>query len=268
MNIKSLRFILFISAPLIFLLFVLKPDLLDPERPVIAYTAGVALLMAVWWMTEIIPLAVTALIPVALFPFLGIMSGKAVAETYFNHLIFLFIGGFLMALAMEKWNLHRRIALFLLKHTGVGIKGMLFGFMAVTAFLSMWISNTATAMMMVPILLSVTAKLHDLYDEQQVSDLEKGFLLAVAYSASIGGIATLIGTPPNLSFARIYKIYFPEAPEISFAQWMGFAFPLSLILLTITYFLLYRLYFRNKHFDIEKSKLIIQREYRSLGPMK
>jgi len=231
-EISLVKRILFLLAPVIFLLLVLFPEVLDKERPVIAYTAGVAILMAVWWMTEVVPLAVTALIPVALFPLLGIMNGKAVAETYFNHLIFLFIGGFLMALAMEKWHLHRRIALRLLLWIGLSPARILLGFMLTSAFLSMWISNTATTMMMVPILLSIVAKMEEVNASETTRKMEKGLLLGIAYAASIGGIATLIGTPPNLSFVRIFKIYFPDAPDISFARWMIFALPLSLLLLT------------------------------------
>jgi len=259
--------ILFLSAPVIFLILVLFPGLLDAEKPVVAYTAGIAVLMAVWWMTEVIPLAVTALLPVALFPLLGIMNGKAVAGTYFNHLIFLFIGGFLIALAMEKWHLHRRIALRLLLWIGLSPARILLGFMLTSAFLSMWISNTATTMMMVPILLSIIAKMEEVNPSKTTKNMEKGLLLGIAYAASIGGIATLIGTPPNLSFVRIFKIYFPEAPDISFAQWMVFALPLSIILLSITYLYLYGIFFKGKKASFQIGKDIIQNEYRLLGKM-
>lgn len=124
---------------------------LDPENPVVTRTAAVAALMAIWWITEAIPIPATALLPIALFPLLGIMKGTAVAGTYFNHIIFLFIGGFIMALAMQKWNLHRRIALRIMLLIGTSPKRIILGFMVATAFLSMWISNTATTMMMVPI---------------------------------------------------------------------------------------------------------------------
>jgi len=264
---EHVRYFLFAAALPAAAVLIGFPDLMDPSNPRVAYTAAVALVMALWWMSEVIPLAVTALIPVALFPLLGIMSGKDVSATYFNHLIFLFIGGFLMALAMEKWNFHRRIALFLLRYTGLRPAGMLAGFMGVTAFLSMWISNTATAMMMVPILLSITAKLREIYGSDLLVRPEKGFLLGIAYAASAGGIATLIGTPPNLSFARIFKIYFPDAPEIGFAEWMAFALPLSLALLTVIYVFLYRMYFRGFARHVQADKSLIENEYRKLGPM-
>ncbi len=266
-EIRGVKQLLFVSAPLFLALLILFPGILDKDKPVIAYTAGVAVLMAIWWMTEILPLGVTALIPVALFPLLGIMNGKAVSEVYFNHLIFLFIGGFLMALAMEKWHLHRRIALRLLLWIGLSPARILIGFMLTTAFLSMWISNTATAMMMVPILLSIISKMEELNNTVSVKKMEKGLLLGIAYAASIGGIATLIGTPPNLSFTRIFKIYFQEAPDISFAQWLFFALPLSVLLLIISFIYLYFVFFKESKVSFSEGKTIIEKEYRQLGKM-
>jgi sodium-dependent dicarboxylate transporter 2/3/5 len=204
--------------------------------------AAVALLMAVWWMTEIVPLAVTALLPVVLFPFLGIMDGKDTSSTYYNYIIFLFIGGFIIALALQKWHLHKRIALKILMLTGTSPAKILLGFMLATAFLSMWISNTATTMMMLPILLSVITNLENIYGKERLKLYSIGLLLGVAYSSSIGGIATLIGTPPNPIFAQIYIINFPNNPEISFSQWMVFALPLSTIMFAIMYTLLYFLF--------------------------
>lgn len=134
---------------------------LDPARPETTATMAVAIWMAIWWISEAVPLAVTALLPVALFPMLGIMDGTMVSATYFNHVIFLFIGGFLIALAMQKWDLHKRIALRILMFTGTKPARILLGFMLATAFLSMWISNTATTMMMVPILISVISQLEE-----------------------------------------------------------------------------------------------------------
>jgi len=263
----SFRWAVFVLAPLVALVLILHPEWMDPAHPEVAYTAAVAILMAAWWMTEIIPLAVTALIPVALFPLLGIMNGKAVSSVYFNHLIFLFIGGFLVALAMEKWNLHRRIALRILLWIGTTPALILLGFMLATAFLSMWISNTATTMMMVPILLSIIAKLEDFYPREQISGFEKALLLGIAYAASIGGVATLIGTPPNPMFVRIYKIHFPDAPEISFAQWMIFALPLSVTLLILAYAYLYAVFMRRSR-QLVIDRQFIRHEYEALGPMR
>ena len=152
-----------ISSLLVIFLFV--PD---PQNPQVGYTAAVALLMAIWWITEAIPLAITALMPVALFPLFGIMSGTDVSLLYFNHVIFLFIGGFMVALAMEKWNLHLRIALITLMLFGTKPRRILLGFMITTWFLSMWVSNTATAMMMVPIALSVIINLEKNIGKKEV----------------------------------------------------------------------------------------------------
>ena len=229
------------AGPLVFLIIIIFFRL-DPDRPVITFTFAAAIWMAVWWISEAVPLAITSLLPVVLFPLLGIMDGKAVSSTYFNHVIFLFIGGFIVALAMQKWNLHKRIALKILMVTGIGPGRILFGFMAATAFLSMWISNTATTMMMVPILISIIAKLEEIIGKTEVQKYSIGLLLGVAYSASIGGIATLVGTPPNLSFARIFQIMFPQAPEISFAEWFFFALPVSLLFFAIVWGYLYAVF--------------------------
>ena len=241
---------------------------LEPGRPEVTYTLAVALLMAVWWITEALPLAVTALLPVALFPILGIMNGQKVSATYFNHVIFLFIGGFLLALAMQKWNLHRRIALRVLTLTGASPARILLGFMAATAFLSMWISNTATAMLMIPIVLSIILELEKANGEEAVARYAVGLLLGVAYSASVGGIATLVGTPPNLSFIRIFQIYFPEAPEISFARWLLFAFPITVTFLGIIWGYLYLIYKPAKNNWQTVGADLFQRQYQQLGPMR
>ncbi|MGK7345399.1 MAG: SLC13 family permease [Candidatus Nitrospinota bacterium M3_3B_026] len=239
---------------------------LDPARPEVTRTAGVAALMAIWWMTEAVPLAVTALLPMALFPALGVMSGRAVAPLYFNHIIFLFIGGFMTALAMQRWSLHKRIALRILLAVGASPGRVLFGFMAVTAFLSMWISNTATTMMMTPIAIAVIMEMEELSGKGNTEKFSIGILLGVAYSASLGGIATLVGTPPNLSFARIFNITFPGAPEISFAQWFIFALPISLVFLAILWVLLYLLFHPGKG-ETPISFKVFREQYERLGPM-
>ena len=161
------------------------------------------------------------------------MNGKDVAGMYFNNVIFLFIGGFIMALAMQRWNLHRRIALRIILFIGVSPKKILLGFMVATAFLSMWISNTAAAMMMIPIAMAVITKLKDNFNHKIVNRFSVALLIGIAYAASIGGLATLIGTPPNLAFLRIFQIYFPGAPEITFADWFIFALPFAIIFLGV-----------------------------------
>lgn len=238
---------------------------LQPGKPEVTYTLAVALLMAIWWIFEVIPLAVTALLPVALFPLLGVMNGQEVSATYFNYVIFLFIGGFIVALAMQKWNLHKRIALKLLMFTGTSPARILLGFMFVTAFLSMWISNTATAMMVVPIVMSIIIKLEEHLSEKDLSHYSVGLLLGVAYSASIGGIATLVGTPPNLSFARIFQIMFPEAPQISFSDWFIFAAPISIILFLFVWLYLYLAY-KPKASLASLEGIDFKKQYKALGP--
>ncbi len=255
-----------IIAPLISLAIILFADL-DPENRKVTYTFAIALLMAIWWITEAIPLAVTALIPVVLFPLFGVVDGKTISAMYFNHLIFLFIGGFIMAFAMERWNLHRRIALKILLLVGVSPGRILLGFMLATSFLSMWMSNTATAMMMVPIALSIILKLEESLGEVKMGKYSIGLLLGIAYSASIGGIATLVGTPPNLSFARIISIVFPEMPDISFANWFIFALPATILLFIAAWLLLYFMYKPKSSWEnIQLSDF--RKEYDALGKAK
>ncbi|HPE56274.1 MAG TPA: SLC13 family permease [Bacteroidales bacterium] len=252
-------------APLLIILFV---DL-DPSKPAVTYTLAIAVLMAIWWITEVVPLAVTSLLPVVLFPAFGILNGKTVSSAYFNDVIFLFLGGFLLALAMQKWNLHKRIALKILHFTGVSRGRILLGFMLATAFLSMWISNTATAMMMIPIVISVISQMEEQFGKENTRKYAIGLLLAIAYSASTGGIATLVGTPPNLAFARIFSISFPHAPEISFGQWMIFALPVSIAILMVIFIYLYFVFCKSKSEDENDiNPPDFSSHYRALGPFK
>ena len=255
----------FILGLLVFI-FVAFFTSLDSNNPNISYTLATALLMAIWWVLEVLPMGVTALLPVVLFPFLGIENGKLVASAYFNDTIFLFIGGFMIALAMQKWNLHKRIAISILQFTGLGIGQIVAGFMIATAFLSMWISNTATAMMMVPIAMSILSELENHISKKEMRKYNISLLLAIAYSASIGGVATLVGTPPNLAFVKILNLSFSSAPEISFGQWMIFALPLSLILLLILWLFLYLVFFRTvKNTDHSGIKSILDQEQKKNG---
>ena len=263
---EQIKFGAFLAGPILFFYLVFFVEL-DKNNPAVSYTLAVAILMALWWITEIVPLAITSLLPIILFPVLGVMNGKLVASNYFNDIIFLFLGGFLFALAMQKWNLHRRIALKLLLLVGNSPAKIMLGFMLATSFLSMWISNTATTMLMVPILMSIILKLEEVNKSKNIHLFSTGLLLAVAYSASIGGISTLVGSPPNLSFARIFAIYFPEAPEISFALWFFYAFPIVVILLSITFGYLYLVFIRrnSKNWSTINTS-DIQTEYKNLGP--
>ncbi len=258
------RLMALIGAPVLALLMGVFLDLV-PGRPETTYTAAVALWMALWWMTGVVPLAVTALLPLVLFPALGVMSAKSVPGYYVNDIIFLFLGGFLVALAMQHWNLHRRIALRLLLFFGGKPSRVLLGFMTPTFFLSMWISNTATTMMMVPIALSVIIRLEEQGEPLVTRRFSLGLLLAIAYSASIGGTATLIGTPPNASLVAIVENTFPEAPDISFAAWFAFGLPLSLVLF-VTLWVVIRWRFLGKARDAVSIDMdTIRSQYQSMG---
>ena len=243
---------------------------LGGENAIVGRMAAVALLMAIWWITDAIPLAATSLVPLVLFPLLGIMKGKEVAPVYVNYIIFLFLGGFLIALAMERWNLHRRIALSIVSFVGSRPSRLVLGFMLATAFLSMWISNTATTIMMLAIGLAVIKQAEESFGKENTGNLSVALLLGIAYSASIGGIATLVGTPPNLALVRIFELSFPGAGEagfhLSFGQWMLFGVPLSICMLTVVWLLLTRLIFRTSD-EFELSREVLDKERANLGKM-
>jgi sodium-dependent dicarboxylate transporter 2/3/5 len=196
--------------------------------------AGITCWMACWWIFEVIPLAATALLPIILFPLLGIQPIDSVSDNYANPILFLFLGGFLIAIAIERCQLHQRIALLVLRVTGTHPVALVGGFMFVTAFLSSWISNTAATMMMITIATAVLMKMGqnslDANDDQ-LANLAVALMLGIAYSASIGGVATLIGSPPNAIFAAVLSNQF--GITISFFDWMLFALPLSLSMLVI-----------------------------------
>jgi len=200
----------------------------DPGRA----TAAVAVWMALWWMTEAIPVYATALLPIALFPLLGVATIRESAAPYGHELIFLFMGGFVIALAMERWGLHQRISFSVLSLVGDRASRMVGGFMVASAVLSMWVSNTATAVMMLPIALSVVRRAGD----DEGGRFRVALLLGVAYGCSIGGIGTLIGTPPNLFLASYARSEL--GVEISFVRWMAFGVPLVVCFLPTTWWLL------------------------------
>ncbi|MDG2309640.1 MAG: SLC13 family permease, partial [Planctomycetota bacterium] len=204
------------------------------------------------------------LLPIALFPLLGILDGRTTAATYFNHLIFLFIGGFLFAIAMQRWDLHRRIALRILRFLGTRPTRVLLGFMCSTWFLSMWISNTAATMMMVPMAMAIIGPFREHLDKQEARRFSIVLVLGVAYAASIGGISTLIGTPPNMSLARILELNFPNMEELTFAGWFRFAFPLSLIFMLTAWFTLSKIA-RLSGINASIDKNYFHQQYQQLG---
>ncbi|MEM9016573.1 MAG: SLC13 family permease, partial [Verrucomicrobiota bacterium] len=241
---------------------------LDPNNALVGRMAAIALLMAFWWISDAIPLAATSLVPLILFPLLGILKGREIAPVYVNYIIFLFLGGFLIALAMERWNLHRRIALKIVSVVGSQPTRLVLGFMVATAFLSMWISNTATAIMMLAIGLAVIRQTEATFGKEDTANLSVSLLLGIAYGASIGGIATLVGTPPNLALVRLFELSFPQAAEagfhFSFGQWMLFGLPLTLTMLVLVWLILTRVVFRTPpHLTLDPG--VIKQEKEKLG---
>ncbi len=226
--------------------------------------AAVAILMSIWWITEAVPLAVTSLVPLILFPLTGAISGKQTSEAYINSTIFLFMGGFIIAIALEKWNLHKRIALTVISIFGKNPSQIVLGFMLATGFISMWISNTATALMIFPIGLAVLTKLENEFGKERTKKFSIALMLSIAYAASIGGMGTLVGTPPNLVFVRVYKIAFPDKPMILFAEWMKFAVPITITMLILTWVILAKIVFRTGK-DLIISREIIREEKEKLG---
>jgi sodium-dependent dicarboxylate transporter 2/3/5 len=200
-------------------------------------TAAVALLMAVWWVTEAIPIPATALLPLALFPTLGVLDASNAAAPYANDLIYLFMGGFLLAVTMERWGLHKRIALRIMAWVGTSPNRLVLGFMLATAFISMWISNTATAAMMLPIALAV-GEMFRPQDHEGPYDFGIALMLGVAFASSIGGIATLIGTPPNAVLAGAVSEMFHR--QIGFLQWMAVGVPVAAVMLPLAWIVLTR----------------------------
>jgi len=247
----------------VFLFFLLFVEL-NPGKPEVTKMAAIALLMAIWWISDAVPLYATALLPVVLYPLLGIMKGGVVAPVYINSTIFLFMGGFMIAVAMEYWDLHRRIALFIINRIGGGADRIVLGFMIAAAFLSMWISNTATAIMMMPIGLAIISQIESRYENKDTKHFSTALMLGIAYSCSIGGVATLVGTPPNLSFSRIFQITFPNAAPITFGSWFIMGLPISIIMLSAIWFVLVKVVFRSPA-QLSVDRSVIRNEYQALG---
>lgn len=224
--------------------------------------AAIAIMMSIFWVTEAIPLAATALIPLTLFPLLGIASSKATASQYMNSTVFLLIGGFMIALAMQRWNLHKRIALNILTLCGGHPIHLIVGFMLATAFLSMWISNTATTLMMLPIALAIISRFDQFLTVKQTHRFTVGLLLSIAYSASVGGMMTLVGTAPNLVFARFYQQINGES--LGFLQWMLVAVPVGVCMLIAIFIVICILFLRGLP-SSRHLKQLLEKEKKQLG---
>ncbi len=263
---------LFLGIALFFLiLFLPTPEGLSPEGK---YVGAIALLMAVWWISEALPIAAIALIPIALFPTFGIMTSQEVTNQYADHIIYLFMGGFLIAVTMERWELHKRVALNIIRMVGTGPSQIVLGFMIASALLSMWISNTATAMMMVPIGLAVIKQVSEIIDQQQMQHIDTrpehfrfaiALMLGIAYACSIGGVGTIIGTPPNTVLVGVVESSFGQT--ITFAQWMAFGIPFVVVMLGLCWIYLVRVAFPPELSTLPGGKEFIQREVDQLGKM-
>jgi sodium-dependent dicarboxylate transporter 2/3/5 len=253
-----------ILGPLIFaiLQFLKAPSGMSPE----GYSILTATIwIAIWWVFEAVPISVTAFLPIILFPLSGAVNISDTTAAYGHKYIFLYIGGFFIAKAIEKWNLHKRIALNIIHVIGTNSGYVILGFMVATAFLSMWISNTATSVMMLPIGMSIVAQLNEnkSISEIQKLDFGKALMLGIAYSASIGGMATLIGTPPNLVFAAFIKETY--GTEISFWQWFKFGLPIAIPLLIIGWLYLTRIAFKINRIKLTGGKKEITKQLNALG---
>ena len=253
-------------GPLLFILtrfFLEAEGLSNQANAVLAST----LWIAIWWITEAIPIAATSLLPIILFPLSGALPLADTTSSFGHRFVFLYLGGFILALAIQKWNLHKRIALNIIMVVGTNVQKIILGFMVATAFLSMWISNTATAVMMLPIGIAIIKQMKDLKNSPEDENLifGKALMLSIAYSASIGGIATLIGTPPNLVFAGIIQEVYNI--EISFLKWFQFGFPISILLLAISWIYLTKVAFKFKQNEFNEGKEEINRQLEELGPI-
>ena len=256
----------FITGPILCLLLLFWP--VEILSPIAQKVIAVAAWMVTWWITEAVSISVTALIPLMLFPILGITDIKTVAASYGHPIVFLFFGGFIMALALEKVNLHRRIALNIIKLTGTSPDRVILGFMISTALLSMWISNTASTVVMLPIAISVIQLLID--DADGFSKKDQNFalsiMLGIAFSANIGGIATLVGTPPNSVLVGFMESEYQI--EISFLKWMTMGVPFSIIMLTICYFVIVKWIYPSGLGNFNSAASLLDEEIKKLGPIR
>lgn len=228
---------------------------------------AVAALMITWWVSEALPMPVVALLPLVLFPLLNISKLEAAASGYANPVIFLFMGGFMLGLAIEKWNLHRRIALNIVRLTGTSGDRIVLGFILATGLLSMWLSNTATTMMMFPIALSV---IHVMKENNagngSIANFSLTIMLAIAYASNIGGIATIIGTPPNVAYIGYIEKKFPGS-QVDFVSWMLLCMPMAILLLICLYWVMVKWLFPNRIKSDYTTKELLRKEISLLGPL-
>ncbi|QDH80376.1 SLC13/DASS family transporter [Echinicola soli] len=247
----------------IFIILFLRPEGLSHEALAVM---ALAIWMSIWWILEVIPIAATALLPLLVLPLTGALPMDDTAAAYADPMVLLYMGGFMIAVTIEKWNLHKRIALSIISLIGTDMRFIVLGFMLATALLSMWISNTATSLMMLPIAVAVVNQLSSGIANNEVTDtmIGQALMLGIAYSASIGGLATIIGTPTNIVLVGIVKELY--GIEIGFAEWMLVGLPISLCLLGICWWYLVRIaYPFPKNMALAGGKAEIQRQLKALG---
>ena len=254
------------SGPLLFIIVLNFPfDSLSFEAAAVLATAS---WMVSWWISEAVSISVTALLPLIIFPLTGVMAVNDVGANYGSSIVFLFFGGFVLALGLEKVNLHRRIALTIIKKTGTSPNKVILGFMIATAFMSMWISNTASTVVMLPIALSVINLLIDQQESstKQTRNFALSVMLGIAFSANAGGIATVIGTPPNSVLIGLLENEYQI--QISFVKWMAIGLPFAIVMITIIYLVLVYGMFSTKGLQFSASQEVIDNELEKLGPIK
>lgn len=238
---------------------------LSPGNPQITLMAGIALWMSIWWVSEAVNLAVTALIPVLMLPVLGIAEVKVVAQQYTDSIIFLFLGGFMIAFAIEKWGLHKRIALKILSIVGKSPRTVLFGTMLSTFLISNWISNTATTVMLFSAVLALILETKQ-YLKHDKEKFAAAMLLGLAFSATIGGMATPVGTPPNMYFFKVFRETYAHQYEFNFLKWSMIGYPIASVFLVVCYFILSR-YFIPKLNAFDIGRDFFKAQYKNLGKM-
>jgi len=255
---------LFLGPALFALTIFLSPEnVLNPDAWIVI---GIALWMISWWITEAAPIPATALLPIVLFPLTGIFTIDEATAPYANKIIFLFMGGFMLGLGMERHNLHKRIALNLIKKTGTNPNGIILGFMLTTAFISMWISNTATTVMMLPIALSITNLLNvNKGSEKGSKRFALALMLSIAYAANVGGTATIIGTPPNVAWVGFMNDMLGY--EVTFSRYLAIGIPVCIIMLAVVYLMLTRVLFPSKVNSLAESAAVIDDQLKELGKM-
>ena len=230
--------------------------------------AAIGILMAIWWATEALPIAATALLPIVLFPLFGIAEIKATVTPYSSPVIYLFLGGFIIAFAMQRWSLHRRIALTILQYAGGNGRSLVGGFMLASALISMWVMNTSTTMMLLPIAISIIAVIHNTVttlDQRDKEDFQYSLLLGVAYGSTIGGMATLVGTAPNVILAQFMKDTYEI--NIAFSDWMLVGLPLSAAMLPLAWLALTRIVFKVNFVTSDEGRAALRKMKTDLGPI-